>query len=112
MLPDIEAGMIGPGRRSQAKAWPDEDLAQPGRQVQALLDCLPYGAAAQLSRRVDQRPSVEHGKRRDWSPLNKAGCYRPDGNVIVTGATSGLPTSSWIRAWAFSGMSRGFASYR
>ncbi len=36
-----------------------------------------------------------------------AGSYRPLGQVIDTGATSGVPTSSWIWACAASGMSRG-----
>src|SRR6266516_7110546 len=34
--------------------------------------------------------------------------YRLGGKVIRCGATRGLPTSSWIRACALSGMSRGF----
>ena len=37
--------------------------------------------------------------------------YRPDGNVICCGATSGVPTCSWICACAVSGMSRGLPWY-
>jgi hypothetical protein len=33
--------------------------------------------------------------------------YRPGGKVIVSGATSGVPISSWIWACGLRGMSRG-----
>jgi len=45
-----------------------------------------------------------------WRPPSAAG-YRPSGKVICSGATSGVPTSSWICACAFSGMSRGLPVY-
>ncbi len=37
--------------------------------------------------------------------------YRPAGQLIDIGATSGVPTSSWIWACAVSGMSRGLPWY-
>lgn len=37
--------------------------------------------------------------------------YRPLGKLIDTGATRGVPTCSWICAWALSGTSRGLPRY-
>ena len=42
-----------------------------------------------------------------YRPGRGQGRYSPSGNVIETGAMSGVPTSSWIWACAFSGMPRG-----
>jgi hypothetical protein len=50
----------------------------------------------------EQVPQVAPGRGR----------YRPLGQVIVSGATRGVPTSSWIWACLVSGMSRGLPSYR
>ncbi len=53
-------------------------------------------------------------RQRTWrhAPQALRNRYRPPGKVIACGTTSGLPTSSWIWACAFSGMFRGLPTYR
>lgn len=70
---------------------------------------------------ADLRPAVPPGscqhralrpRTRRPGPQALRNRYRPPGKVIACGATSGLPTSSWIWARAFSGMFRGLPTYR
>jgi hypothetical protein len=58
------------------------------------------------SRYVPPRRTTSRCGRRAKRPA-----YKPPGKVIVSGATSGLPTSSWICACLLSGTLRGLPSY-
>jgi hypothetical protein len=68
------------------------------------------GTCWKLAVRNADRWAAHSGRRRRFAPQCRD-YYRSLGQVIVSGAMSGLLTSSWIWAWAFSGMSRGFPWY-
>ena len=86
-------------------------IDQQGREQKIYLTQMAYSSIGQAAQVLaEEVASLLPGNPKLVSQQSLAH-YRPLGKVICSGATSGVPTSSWICACAFSGMPRGLPVY-